>query len=1289
MAMNKSRRTSNINNVVQYDTSGNVTIPQIDNANIDTDEFLVSDNGTIKFRTGSEVLSDIGAQGAITLTTTGTTGAATLVGNTLNIPQYVTGAGFVPVGRQLTINGVTYDLSADRTWSITAGVSSVAGTAPINAVNVSGAVTISIDQADTDTDGYLSSADWNTFNGKQAAGNYITALTGEVTAAGPGSVAATISNAAVIAKVLTGLSITGSAITSSDSLLSAMGKLQNQINGLTGSLIYKGSWNAATNTPTINSGVGVAGNFYIVTTPGSTTIDGTSSWAVGDWIIFSGAVWQKVPNTNTVVSVNSYTGAVVLTTDDISEDASPTNLWFTNARAQAAITGGASTIVTSDLTASRALASNASGKVVVSAVTSTELGYLTGTTSAVQTQIDGKEPTIAAAATDPTLKYWRGDKSWQTLPVYTFNSLSPMTTLGDIIYGGASGAGTRLAGNTTANRRFLRQTGTGTVSAAPAWDGLVSGDIPNNSAEAGSVANSLTFKADGTGAAATVTYNGSTARTISYNSIGAQPASVNLDSLAGLTYGSASAIVRMTAANTFTLDTGNYLALTSQTASKFLASPTGAAGVPSFRILAAGDIPALDYLSNSATSTQDGYFGNINLYDDSTPSHYLTITNSANLTANRTLSINVNDVSRMITLSGNLTVSAAATVSGTNTGDQDLSGYVTGSAGSTRLAYFDGVSSITGSTTLTYSPTAALLVNNSVTAASAIARGVNITSTLTAAANNDVLVGLNIAPTFTNGAFTGVSNIALRVTGNATVTGTITGTLSGNASTATALATARTLTIGATGKTFDGSADRTWTLAEIGAMSNPMTTLGDIIYGAASGAPTRLAGSISASKRFLSQTGDGTASAAPSWTALVSGDIPNNAANTSGNAGTATKLATARAINGVDFDGSAAITITANTGSSITFNNGGAGATSGTTFNGSAARTISYNTIGAPATDGTNATGTWAIDIAGQVSKTVAAGSDANWLYGIIGTNDYFRVRAGGAANGGYLEIATADDGDEPIYVRQYTGLFATVARTATLLNASGNTIFPGTLTASNFSGSSSGTNTGDQTNITGNAGTATSLQTARTITVGATGRSFNGTADISWTLAEIGAQAAGSYVTTNTYQSITGYKEFASYGSGNKTGFLCNNATTGFMFMQNVSTGKTWDWEILSTGNMSLNESGVSSRLMLYAGGGARIYGDLTADRFFEASDIRYKDVIHTNPAIDLSGVDVIKYKMIDDELGQVRYGYSAQDVQALCADLVTEKDGRLYLNYSDVHTLKIAALEKRVKELELKLGI
>ena len=66
---------------------------------------------------------------------------------------------------------------------------------------------------------------------------------------------------------------------------------------------------------------------------------------------------------------------------------------------QATITGAATTIDDADLTASRALVSSGSGKVAVSDVTSTELGHLDGVTSAIQTQIDSKQATITAAAT--------------------------------------------------------------------------------------------------------------------------------------------------------------------------------------------------------------------------------------------------------------------------------------------------------------------------------------------------------------------------------------------------------------------------------------------------------------------------------------------------------------------------------------------------------------------------------------------------------------------------------------------------------------------------------------------------------------------------------------------------------------------------------------------------------------------------------------------------------------------------------------------------------------------------
>lgn len=79
---------------------------------------------------------------------------------------------------------------------------------------------------------------------------------------------------------------------------------------------------------------------------------------------------------------------------------------------QAAITGGASTIASTNLTANRALVSNGSGKVAVSNVTSTELGYLDGVTSKIQTQLNSKAASShnhsAANITSGTLPLTRG-----------------------------------------------------------------------------------------------------------------------------------------------------------------------------------------------------------------------------------------------------------------------------------------------------------------------------------------------------------------------------------------------------------------------------------------------------------------------------------------------------------------------------------------------------------------------------------------------------------------------------------------------------------------------------------------------------------------------------------------------------------------------------------------------------------------------------------------------------------------------------------------------------------------
>lgn len=61
---------------------------------------------------------------------------------------------------------------------------------------------------------------------------------------------------------------------------------------------------------------------------------------------------------------------------------------------QDTITGGATTIASSNLTADRALISNGAGKVAISSVTATELAYVSGVTSAIQTQLNAKEPTL-------------------------------------------------------------------------------------------------------------------------------------------------------------------------------------------------------------------------------------------------------------------------------------------------------------------------------------------------------------------------------------------------------------------------------------------------------------------------------------------------------------------------------------------------------------------------------------------------------------------------------------------------------------------------------------------------------------------------------------------------------------------------------------------------------------------------------------------------------------------------------------------------------------------------------
>jgi hypothetical protein len=116
-------------------------------------------------------------------------------------------------------------------------------------------------------------------------------------------------------------------------------------------LIYKGTWDASSNTPTLANGTGTSGFFYYVNVAG--TVDfgaGNISFVVGDWVLYNGTIWEKAHSgTDLVASVNGQTGTVVLTTTNIAEG---TNLYFTNARAiGATLTGyaaGAGTVTSAD-----------------------------------------------------------------------------------------------------------------------------------------------------------------------------------------------------------------------------------------------------------------------------------------------------------------------------------------------------------------------------------------------------------------------------------------------------------------------------------------------------------------------------------------------------------------------------------------------------------------------------------------------------------------------------------------------------------------------------------------------------------------------------------------------------------------------------------------------------------------------------------------------------------------------------------------------------------------------------
>ena len=138
------------------------------------------------------------------------------------------------------------------------------------------------------------------------------------------------------------IKVVGNGGGTSQYVLDLIAALQTQINSIIGGLSYKGTWNASTNSPALASGAGTINNYYVVSVAGATNLDGITDWQVGDWAIYNGTVWQKIDQTNSVTSVAGRTGAVTLSTTDISG----LGTIATQAASNVAITGGSVTGIT-------------------------------------------------------------------------------------------------------------------------------------------------------------------------------------------------------------------------------------------------------------------------------------------------------------------------------------------------------------------------------------------------------------------------------------------------------------------------------------------------------------------------------------------------------------------------------------------------------------------------------------------------------------------------------------------------------------------------------------------------------------------------------------------------------------------------------------------------------------------------------------------------------------------------------------------------------------------------------
>lgn len=390
------------------------------------------------------------------------------------------------------VNNTTQSFSGNKTFTGTISASNLSGTntgdvtlGTANGLSLAGQV-LSLGLSSTSTTGALSSTDWNTFNSKQPAGSYITALTGDGTATGPGSIpftlatvngnvgSFTLSNVTVNAKGL----VTAASSTTTGNLTDA-GTDGIVVTGGTGAVIGTGTslaqhvadtthngYLSSTDWNTFNSKQ-AAGNYITALTgdvtatgPGSVaaslvattnaTLTTLSALTTASALATIGTVTTGTWNATSIAATHGGTGLSTYTTGDILYASA------TNTLSKLAI-GSTNNVLTVSGGVPAWVAPATGGTVTSVAMTVPTFLSVTGTPITTS-------GTLAVTLSGTALPVANGGTG-QTSASAAFNALSPMTTGGDLIYGGASGVGTRLANGSIGN---VLTSGGGT--AAPTWN---------------------------------------------------------------------------------------------------------------------------------------------------------------------------------------------------------------------------------------------------------------------------------------------------------------------------------------------------------------------------------------------------------------------------------------------------------------------------------------------------------------------------------------------------------------------------------------------------------------------------------------------------------------------------------------------------------------------------------------------------------------------------------------------------------------------------------------------------